>query len=41
MLRKASERTIDHLWSTIGQIIDIITPSEAKNYFSAAGYDPS
>ncbi len=41
MLRKASERTIDRLWSAIGQIIDTITPTEAKNYFSAAGYDPS
>ena len=41
MLRKASERTIDRLWSAIGQIIDTITPTETKNYFSAAGYDPS
>ena len=41
MLRKASERTIDRLSSAIGQIIDTITPTEAKNYFSAAGYDPS
>ena len=41
MLRKASERTIDRLWSAIGQIIDTITPTEAKTYFSAAGYDPS
>ena len=41
MLRKASERTIDRLWSAIGQIVDTITPTEAKNYFSAAGYDPS
>ena len=41
ILRKASERTIDRLWSAIGQIIDTITPTEAKNYFSAAGYDPS
>ena len=34
MLRKASERTIDRLWSAIGQIIDTITPTEAKNYFA-------
>lgn len=41
MLRKASERTIDGLWNAIGQIIDTISPSEAENYFIAAGYDPT
>ncbi|PWC26278.1 transposase, partial [Teichococcus aestuarii] len=29
-LRKAAERSVEGLWSTIGQII---------NYFAAAGYD--
>jgi transposase len=37
-LRKASARTIDALWSEIGNILDSISPVECKNYFSAAGY---
>jgi transposase len=38
-LRKAAERTVDSLWSAIGRIIDLLTPTEAANYFIAAGYD--
>ena len=41
MLRKAAERTIDGLWSTIGRIIDTFNPTECTNYFAAAGYDPA
>lgn len=40
MLRKAAERTVDGLWTTIGRIIDTFTPNECANYFSACGYDP-
>ena len=40
MLRKAAERTIDGLWSSIGRIIDTFNPTECANYFAAAGYDP-
>jgi len=40
MLRKASERTVEGLWSAIGRIIDTFTPAECANYFTAAGYDP-
>jgi len=39
MLRKASERTVEGLWSAIGRIIDTFTPAECANYFTAAGYD--
>jgi transposase len=39
LLRKAAERTIDGLWNTIGDIIDIFTPDECRNLFAAAGYD--
>jgi len=39
LLRKAAELTVDGLWSTIGRLVDIFTPSECANYFSAAGYD--
>ena len=41
MLRKAAERTIDGLWSAIGDIIDTFNPTECANYFAAAGYDPA
>ena len=40
MLRKTAARTVDALWSAIGQIIDTYTPAECTNYFSNAGYDP-
>jgi transposase len=40
LLRKAAERTVDGLWATIGRIVDLFTPQECANYFSACGYDP-
>jgi len=39
MLRKAAERTVGGLWDAIGRFIDLFTPAECANYFSAAGYD--
>lgn len=39
-LRKAAARTVDALWTVIGQISDTFTPTECANYFAAAGYDP-
>lgn len=39
LLRKAAERTVDGLWNAIGRLLDIFTPQECANYFSAAGYD--
>ena len=41
LLRKAAERTIDGLWSTIGRLLDAFTQQECANYFAAAGYDTS
>ncbi|MGC5796054.1 hypothetical protein J4O76_03170 [Sphingomonas sp. NFX23] len=38
-LRKAVERTIHGLWNAIGRIVDLYSPQECSNYFSAAGYD--
>lgn len=38
LLRKAAQRTLDGLWSTIGSSIDRFTPTECCNYFIAAGY---
>ena len=37
-LRKAAERSIDALWTTIGRIIKTIAPAECKNYFAHSGY---
>jgi transposase len=39
LLRKAAERTVDGLWTAIGRLIDLFTPTECRNYFAAAGYD--
>ena len=39
LLRSAAERTVDGLWTAIGQIIDLFTPQECANFFAAAGYD--
>ena len=38
-LRKAAERTVEGLWSTIGRLVDLFSPAECANYFKAAGYD--
>jgi transposase len=40
LLRKEAARTVDALWSAIGRLIDLITPPECINMFTAAGYDP-
>jgi transposase len=40
-LRKQAVRTIDDLWNAIGDICLMVTPQECRNYFKAAGYDPT
>jgi len=40
-LRKAAERTIAGLWDRIGKLVELVEPSEAKNYFNSCGYDPT
>jgi len=40
LLRKAAERTVDRLWTVVGNLLDAFTPAECANYFAAAGYDP-
>jgi len=40
LLRKEAARTVDALWSAIGRLIEMITPTECANMFAAAGYDP-
>jgi len=38
LLRKASERTRDALWSAVGRVLDLYTPQECRNLFKNAGY---
>jgi len=40
LLRKAAERTVEGLWDAIGRLVDLITPDESANFFTAAGYEP-
>ena len=39
LLRKAGERTVEGLWTAVGRLVDMFTPSECANYFAAASYD--
>jgi len=39
LLRKAAKRTVDGLWTTIGNLIHNFSPNECRNYFVATGYD--
>ena len=39
LLKKAAAHTIQDLWDAIAQTIDAVTPEEARNYFTATGYD--
>ena len=41
LLRKAAERTVEGLWTKIGDLLPTFTPPECANYFDAAGYDAS
>ena len=39
LLRKAARRTIEGLWSAIGDLLDAFSPQECDNFFANAGYD--
>jgi transposase len=39
LLRKAAERTVESLWTKIGDLLPAFSPAECANYFAAAGYD--
>jgi transposase len=39
LLRKAAKRTVEGLWTKIGELLKAFTPQECANYFAAAGYD--
>lgn len=38
MLRKAAARTVDALWTAVGDILRTLQPSECRNYLANAGY---
>jgi transposase len=38
LLRKASERTVEGLWTAIGALIPAFKSNECANFFVAAGY---
>lgn len=38
LVRKAAARTYDDLWRAAGQVCDLFSPNECRNYLSAAGY---
>lgn len=40
LLRKAAQRTVDGVWTTIGRLLDTFNSVECTKYFSACGYDP-
>ena len=39
-LKRIAARTVDDLWEAIAQAVDIFTPNECLNFFTAAGYEP-
>jgi transposase len=41
LLRRAAERTIDGLWTAIGQLLDLLPPAECANYLANSGYPRS
>ncbi|MHC2492223.1 transposase [Sinorhizobium meliloti] len=40
LLRARAERSVDALWNTVGDIVELFEPQECANYFAAAAYDP-
>jgi transposase len=38
LLRKAAPRTVEALWTVIGESLSAFSPSECKNYLADAGY---
>ena len=39
LLRKAAARTRETLWTTIGQLLDLFSPAECRNYVANSGYE--
>jgi len=41
LLRKAAARTKEALWATVGPLLDLILPSQCRNYLANSGYEPT
>lgn len=41
LLRNAAARTKEALWATAGQLLDLILPSQCRNYLANSGYEPT
>jgi len=39
LVRKLKLRTMEELWKKLGELGDVFSPSECKNYFKHAGYN--
>ncbi len=39
LLRKAAQRIVEGLWTTIGDMLTVFKPQECRNYFAVAIYD--
>jgi transposase len=40
LLRKAATRSLDALWSAVGELLSRFSAREYENYFANAGYGP-
>ena len=40
LLRAAAARTRDALWTSVGLLLDAVTPDECRNLVTATGYEP-
>lgn len=40
LLRRTAARTVDELWQAIAASLHAFNPTECRNYFAAAGYEP-
>ena len=38
LIRSAEQRTVDGLWTLLGQLLDRFSPDECRNYFRHCGY---
>jgi len=38
LLRKAAKRSVDDLWTEIGELLNGVTQSECENYVASCGY---
>jgi transposase len=41
LLRKAAERTVDGVWSTLGRLLNLFPPAERASYIANSGYPRS